>query len=153
MSHEVTVTKEIPFRFPFSHKELAYIVATTLKTARIRKKTSISFIITSDKQMQKLNKEYRGKNKPTDVLSFPLEALYPAPKPEPLGDIFLGPVYIAQKMKEYGEPLRKMYAVLCIHGVLHLLGYDHINDDDFAVMQALEHRVYAQVFPKLKIAL
>lgn len=87
---------------------------------------------------QQLNHRYRGKDYPTNVLSFASEAL-------PLGDIVLcAPVIIAQA-QQYQRPLHDHCAHLILHGLLHLLGYDHLDARDRQVMEALEIALLAKL--------
>ncbi len=89
-----------------------------------------------------MNRQYRGKDYATNVLSFPY-----APQPQErtglLGDIAMCPPVIAREAASQGKPLRDHYAHLTIHGVLHLLGYDHENAVDAARMESVEIRILA----------
>ncbi len=84
----------------------------------------IELLIVDNKEIQKLNKEYRGINKPTDVLSFPLTDTPQAP----LGSIVISIDKAKEAATEYGHTLDEEIALLFIHGLLHLLGYDHETD-------------------------
>ena len=104
--------------------------------------------LASDAQVQALNAQYRGKDKPTNVLSFPSP---PMPsdaslegEPTPLGDVVLAAETVAAETRELGVPLAHHVQHLVVHGVLHLLGYDHEDDEEEAVeMEALETRLLA----------
>ncbi len=84
----------------------------------------IELIITSNEEIQKINKQHRGIDKPTDVLSFPYEAIPMGP----LGSIVIAEPYVTQCAKEFGHETSDELALLFIHGLLHLLGYDHESD-------------------------
>lgn len=84
----------------------------------------IELIICHNDYIQELNKEYRGIDKPTDVLSFPLEDM----PYSPIGTIIISADYVADKAKEYGHTLNEEFTLLYIHGLLHILGYDHEVD-------------------------
>lgn len=86
----------------------------------------VELIITNNKEIQELNKEHRQKDKPTDVLSFPLEFDMPS---MPLGSIVISKDFVEEKAKEYNHSLHDEFALLYIHGLLHLLGYDHEIDN------------------------
>ena len=86
----------------------------------------LELIIVSNDEIQALNKEHRQKNKPTDVLSFPLEFDMPQ---MPLGSIIISNNFVEQKAKEYGHSTHEELSLLFIHGLLHLLGYDHEIDN------------------------
>ena len=109
-----------------------------------------SLLFTSDIEVQALNREWRGKDKPTNVLSFPmveradLSALALDGPPELLGDIALAHETCAREAAEKGVPLHHHAAHLIVHGLLHLAGYDHETGDvDAAVMEALETKALA----------
>ena len=93
-------------------------------------------------ESQQLNKQYRHKDKPTNVLSFPFEV------PEGielnlLGDLIICSNVVEQESKEQNKALFDHWAHMVIHGCLHLLGYDHINDTDANEMEALEVEILA----------
>jgi probable rRNA maturation factor len=109
-----------------------------------------SLLFTSDTEVHALNREWRGKDKPTNVLSFPmleradLLALGPDGPPELIGDIALAHETCAREAAEKGVPLPHHAAHLIVHGMLHLAGYDHeTGDEDAAVMEALETKALA----------
>jgi len=100
----------------------------------------ISFVLTDDKRMRALNRAYRGKDKPTNVLSFAaLDADRPkAGMPWLLGDVILAAGVIAREAKAQRKKLDHHLSHLAVHGVLHLLGYDHEVDKEAEAMEALE---------------
>jgi len=122
--------------------------------------------IVSALESRTLNRTWRGKDKPTNVLSFPatdfgLDArgagqkritkaasnLARAPWPEPhalLGDLAICAPVVAREAREQGKTSQAHWAHMVVHGVLHLLGYDHENDDDADVMEAREVKILAQ---------
>ncbi|RBW48340.1 rRNA maturation RNase YbeY [Marinobacter sp. F3R11] len=95
-------------------------------------------------ESQALNHQYRGKDKPTNVLSFPFEA--PAGITMPLaGDLVIcAPVVEDEAREQHKEPATH-WAHMVVHGMLHLQGYDHIDDEDAEAMEALEIRLLAQL--------
>lgn len=89
-----------------------------------------------------LNKQYRDRQGPTNVLSFPFEA--PADVPLPLlGDLIICVPLVASEAQEQGKSVRAHWAHLVVHGVLHLRGYDHIDDSDAREMEDLERKIMA----------
>lgn len=107
----------------------------------------ITLRIVDADEIQELNRDYRGKDKPTNVLSFPFEMPegLPADAMAPLlGDIIICDSVVRQEANEQHKTLQAHWAHMVTHGVLHLLGYDHIDDDDAAVMEALEIRALAE---------
>ena len=110
----------------------------------------LSVRLTGDGEVHALNSEWRGKDKPTNVLSFPmaeeeeLETLGPGPELM-LGDIILAHGVCAAEAEEKAIPLLDHAAHLMVHGTLHLLGYDHMDDDSAADMEAREVRALARL--------
>lgn len=101
---------------------------------------SIAFI--DDAAIQLLNRDYRGKDTPTNVLSFPMEGPINVPM---LGDIVLSRETIVGEARRQGKKTTHHLTHLIIHGFLHLLGYDHIDDKNAAKMEALEIQALAQM--------
>ena len=111
---------------------------------------SASILFTSDEHIHALNREWRARDKPTNVLSFPmleradLLALVPQGPPELLGDIALACETCAREAAEKGVSLEDHAAHLIVHGLLHLAGHDHeISPADAAAMEALEIKALA----------
>ena len=107
----------------------------------------ISFALTDDKRMRALNRAYRGKDKPTNVLSFAaLDGHRPKPgTPWLLGDVVLASGVVAREAKAQRKSLDHHLTHLAIHGVLHLLGYDHERDRDAEAMEAMEIAALARM--------
>jgi probable rRNA maturation factor len=99
--------------------------------------------IVDEEESQELNHEYRGKDKPTNVLSFPFEA--PAHVPIPLlGDLIVCKQVVEREAIEQGKTLTSHWAHMIIHGCLHLLGYDHIEDQEAEEMEGIERVLMAE---------
>ena len=103
----------------------------------------VAVLLTDDDEIAAINAEWRGKKKPTNVLSFPIPDDLPVPEGElrPLGDIVLAHGVITGEAVEQGKTLRDHTAHLIVHGTLHLLGYDHESDEEAEEMEALETRI------------
>ena len=99
---------------------------------------------TDDEESQTLNHEYRGKDKPTNVLSFPFE-VPPGIEMNLLGDLVICVPVIMREAQEQDKAPTNHYAHMVIHGILHLLGYDHIDDADADIMEAKEIRILASL--------
>ena len=101
---------------------------------------AVALLFTDDAAIADINAEWRGKDKPTNVLSFPAPENMPVPEGEshPLGDVALAHGVIAREAAEQGKTLRDHTVHLIVHGVLHLLGYDHETDDEAEEMERLE---------------
>ena len=94
----------------------------------------------SQPEMQRLNHRYRGKERPTNVLAFPA-ATTPGVSPRPLGDVVICPAVLRREAREQGKVLQAHWAHLVVHGVLHLVGYDHERAADARRMERREVRV------------
>jgi probable rRNA maturation factor len=93
--------------------------------------------VVSAGQMRDLNRRWRGKDKPTNVLSFPATAA-PGVRPRPLGDVVICPAVLRREAGEHGKTLEAHWAHLVVHGVLHLAGYDHERAADARRMERRE---------------
>ena len=123
-------------------------VNTTLTTEGISPRTvEISIALIDDAAMQELNARYRGKNIPTDVLSFSQESTIQLPGvPRLLGDIVVSLDTAARQAEHAGHPLDDEVAQLVIHGVLHLLGYDDVTPEGYAEMVAKGAEIWQRVY-------
>lgn len=122
--------------------EAADAVARQLGVADMEAAVALS----SDARVQALNLAYRGKDKPTNVLSFPASSGYAPPgHPCHIGDIALAAETVAREAAEQGKPPRDHLQHLVIHGLLHLLGYDHETEPEAAEMEALEVEILQEL--------
>ena len=104
----------------------------------------LSIRIVGSREGRELNRRYRGRDYATNVLSFPAE-LPPGVGSPLLGDIVIAAPVVAREAREQAKPVRDHYAHLTVHGVLHLLGYDHQREREAARMEALETRTLASL--------
>jgi probable rRNA maturation factor len=119
----------------------------------------ISLVITGQERIQELNRDYRGQDRPTDVLSFALSEEKAGEEDEPFigppdGVVHLGEVIISypqavMQAAESGHSVKREMAVLIVHGVLHILGYDHEKAEMEPAMQAREKEVLAEIEKEL----
>lgn len=101
----------------------------------------VNLNVVGDLEIKTLNHEYRGKDKPTNVLSFPAydpSDIYPAEIPIPLGDIIISHETIRREAAEQDKNPDQHFTHMIIHGLLHLVGYDHENEQDAEKMESLE---------------
>jgi len=121
----------------------------------------VSVVVTGDEEIRTLNREYRGIDAPTDVLSFPLEEWEEGPAgppaagagaganegpPElPLGDVVISIERARQQAEEYGHSFWRELGFLAVHGVLHLLGYDHQSERERKVMREREEAILGEL--------
>ena len=96
------------------------------KIANSLTKKDIELLVVKNDEIQVLNKEHRNIDKATDVLSFPMDFEMPH---MPLGSIVISTDFVEEKAKEYGHEFNEEFSLLFIHGLLHLLGYDHEVDN------------------------
>ena len=104
----------------------------------------LSILLTSNKEIKKLNKKYRRINKMTNVLAFPMNDRLSENR-KMLGDIVISLEAIIIEARKYKISRRKYLCKMTIHGLLHLLGYDHINDHDFYEMNKIEKEVFKKI--------
>ena len=104
----------------------------------------LNIVIVDNEKIREINKEYRNKDAVTDVISFAFEEV----KDVNYEDVrFLGEIYISyerckEQAKDYGHSVRREFCYLAVHGLLHLLGYDHMTEEDKKVMRALEEELF-----------
>ena len=132
----------------YFEKSYQDLLKTTLTTVNYIQNVSVSVVFVSTRNIKKINKKYRGINKPTDVISF----AYLDDKNEIINiedenyKIDIGEIYICydvakKNAKKYGNTLTRELNFLFVHGLLHLLGYNHIEKEDEEVMFALQEKI------------
>ena len=113
------------------------------------KKVSLTLLLSNNRGIKKLNKEFRNKNKSTDILSFPFTNKIKFSKKNYIGDIIISYNFMnkpkSQNIKNFKEKVVKTF----IHGFLHLLGFDHIKDKDYKKMLSEEEKIYKSVISKI----
>jgi len=125
-------------------EQLTRAHALSLTKAQAAKLTTLS--LATDKDVKALNKDWRGKNKPTNVLSFPAAKVkLPRGERKPLGDVILAYETCARQAKAAHITLRDHALHLTVHGLLHLTGHDHMNDAEAEKMEAKEVRILAKL--------
>ena len=120
--------------------------AQTILDALAYSDFDLGILITTDKSIQKYNREYRDKDKPTDILSFPYHTELKAGQritiesedDKNLGDLIMAPEYILNDLPQWKTTFEKHLQRLLVHGICHLLGYDHIEDADYKIMHKKE---------------
>ncbi|WP_088347701.1 MULTISPECIES: rRNA maturation RNase YbeY [Rhodomicrobium] len=123
--------------------------ATALKAPSVVGR-DVSFLLDSDEAIAALNAQYRGLDKPTNVLSFPAGdlpegAIMPEGEAPPLGDIVIAYETVLREAAEEAKPPLDHLAHLSVHGLLHLAGFDHETDDEAEEMEALEREILADL--------
>lgn len=135
---------------------LAALARYVLDTMRIHPLAELSVLLVDSATMTDLHKRWLGEPGPTDVLAFPMDELRPPhpgsdradrsggqPDSEPglLGDVVLCPEVAAEQAREANHPVADELEMLCTHGILHLLGFDHAEPDERATMFGLQDRL------------
>ena len=116
----------------------------------LNKKVNFTLLLSNNKEIKKLNKKFRNKNKSTDILSFPFNSLTEKSKITYIGDIIISYNFMdkpkSQNLKSFKEKTIKIF----IHGFLHLIGFDHVKDKDYKKMLKEEEILYKSVISKIK---
>lgn len=145
-------------RLPFDVKETAELmIETVLEHEGCPYEAQVELLLTTDEEVHMMNREHRGIDRPTDVLSFPMldvrtpgdlsgvEEIPDAFDPESgelmLGDIVISKDKVIAQAEEYGHSLKREYAFLIAHSMLHLLGYDHMEDDERLLMEQRQREI------------
>jgi len=127
---------------------LATVARFTLDQMRIHPLAELSILLVDEQAMTDLHERWMGEPGPTDVLSFPMDELRPphmdggrtehGPDPSLLGDVVLCPSVAAAQAEKAGHSTQDELELLCVHGILHLLGYDHAEPEEHAAMFGLQ---------------
>lgn len=149
----VKMSKRWQGAFPNMRKKIEQAAASAFLNAKkpgafARRHFEITLVLADDATIKELNNDYRGKNKPTNVLSFPqlnmgkfrrgALDIFPAKAQVPLGDVVMGFQIIQRESRTQKKTLEEHVIHLTVHGVLHLLGYDHMRLKDAKTMEKLE---------------
>lgn len=143
--------------FDFNYEDTAkLVIETVLDQEQCPYEVQVSLLLTDEEAIRKANREFRGIDRATDVLSFPMVD-FPAPAsydflesedtcfhPE-TGELLLGDIVISipralEQSREYGHSIKREYAFLIAHSTLHLLGYDHIDDTERLIMEEKQEK-------------
>ena len=154
MSHDITITIEQPLDASIEPDLLRELARAALAFEQAPA-GSVSLVLTDDATVRRLNHEYRGVDEPTDVLSFGLgglakpasngepddEFILPEGAPLEIGEIVISYPYAARTAAATNRPVRDELALLVVHGVLHLLGHDHYEEDEGDEMRGREAEI------------
>lgn len=127
-----------------SGKDIRHWITTALTGRTPQEQVEVSVRLVGDTEMAQLNETYRGKKGPTNVLSFPAD-LPPELNLPLLGDIVICAPVVAAEAAQQGKNPTAHWAHMTVHGTLHLLGYDHIEEEEAAIMEALESAILRQL--------
>lgn len=125
-------------------QDFTAIIEQALKTLGIEDDVEVSCVLVDDERIHEINREYRHIDRSTDVISFAMEdndQFYVEGMPRTLGDIFISVDHAKKQAEEYGHSLRREMCFLFTHGILHLLGYDHMTDEQEKEMFGLQDQL------------
>lgn len=125
-------------------QDFTAIIEQALKTLGIEDDVEVSCVLVDDERIHEINREYRHIDRSTDVISFAMEdndQFYVEGMPRTLGDIFISVDHAKKQAEEYGHSLRREMCFLFTHGILHLLGYDHMTDGQEKEMFGLQDQI------------
>ena len=115
----------------------------------VNKKVRFSLMLSNNRNIKKLNKDFRNKNKATDILSFPFNKNIKISKQTYIGDIIISYNFIDKPIKQNFKIFEKKLIKIFIHGFVHLLGFDHVKNNDYIKMLKVEEQIYQTVISKL----
>ena len=153
--HEIILSADVPGVDEGLRSFLKKVIRTALEAEGVDVPCEINVLVTNDTGIHRINADMRNVDAPTDVLSFPMFGLEPGDKPSeedadpatglvPLGDMCISFERAKAQAKEYGHSNRRELAYLAVHSVLHLLGYDHLDEGpEKARMRAREETILA----------
>ena len=150
--HYIPITADVPGVNNSQRAFIRKVIRTALAAEGVDFPCEVDVLLTNDAAIHQINRDMREVDRATDVLSFPEFDLTPGELPGeedadpgtglvPLGDMVISMEHVAAQAKEYGHSNRRELAYLVVHSVLHLLGYDHIEDDEAEVMEAREDAI------------
>lgn len=141
MKHEILIESELESDFPFQEM-LAKVIRTALELEGVATPCEVDVLITDDENIRQINLEQREIDRATDVLSFPMFNYHPGEPPvddadadpatglTPLGDMVISYEHAVAQAEEYGHSVERELSYLAVHSVLHLLGYDHLDEGE-----------------------
>ena len=151
--HKIIISADVPGVNDGLRSFLRRVVRTALEAEEVETPCEVNILVTNDAGIHQVNLDTRNVDAPTDVLSFPMFELWPGDKPSeedadpatglvPLGDMCVSLERAKAQAKEYGHSNRRELAYLAVHSVLHLLGYDHLDEGPMkAQMRAREEAI------------
>ena len=155
--HYIPITADVPGVSEGQRALIRRVIRTALAAEGVDFPCEVDVCVTSDEGIHQVNREMRGVDRPTDVLSFPAFDLHPGELPGeedadpatglvPLGDMCLSLERVQAQAREYGHSNRRELAYLVVHSVLHLLGYDHLDEGaEKARMRAREDAIMEEL--------
>jgi probable rRNA maturation factor len=139
LEHEIIIDSELEEDTSAVEELLTRVIPAVLEAEGVELACEVNVLLTDDAGIHEINLDQRGVDRPTDVLSFPMFEFVPGDKPTeedadpatdlvPLGDMVLSLERAKEQAAEFGHSVEREMAYLCVHSVLHLLGYDHMDE-------------------------
>jgi probable rRNA maturation factor len=151
-AHEINIDIKPPYRRRLTQKWLREIVEAALSAEKVARPVELSLLVTGDREVHKLNRDYRGIDKTTDVITFALtedrddtEFVTPPDKISRLGEIIISYPQASAQARANKQTIKAELAWLVVHGLLHLLGYDHGDDASEAAMRKREDKILRKI--------
>lgn len=157
MNHQILISSDLEGEFPCAAL-LERTITAALEAEGVKTPCEVDVLITDDEAIHQINLEQRGVDRPTDVLSFPMFNYLPGQPPAdgadadpatgltPLGDMVISLERARAQAEEYGHPVERELSYLAVHSVLHLLGYDHMDEgEEKAQMRAREEAILGKL--------
>lgn len=142
--NRIEIFNETELELKETMKEIKKIIQFTLKKENV-KNAECNIIFVTNEKIHEINYQYRGIDRPTDVISFALEDNQDFEmKIRILGDIYISVEKAKEQAEAYGHSFRREISFLAVHGILHLLGYDHMEKEDEKIMFAKQEEVLNQ---------
>lgn len=143
MKHRIVIENQQTEKSPFRGYKTALreAVAKTLEEEGFSGKAAVDITLVSAEEIARLNRDFRGVDRKTDVLSFPLEEEELVDGAILLGDVIVCPSVIFEQAKAFGTSYREEFSLMVIHSVLHLLGWDHIEEKEKKKMFAKQEKI------------
>jgi len=132
-------------KIPIDHDFIRVLVSETLRLQGYRNPPDVSVALVDNAYIQVLNAEYRGVDQPTDVLAFPMEPDEYASGEPALGDIVISVERAREQARQFKHPLRREVALLCVHGLLHLLGYEDETEAGASAMWSKQKELLEKI--------
>ena len=146
---DVLISNDAELDTLLDSSEVEHICSLVLEREGVERDVEISLSYVDEEEMHALNNEWRGIDRTTDVLSFECDSAFDADIPDDmtleLGDIILAPEVIARQASGFGNSPADECRLMLVHGMLHLLGYDHIQDGEAEVMEAREDELLREL--------
>ncbi len=123
------------------YSDIEKAIVTVLKTEQHSENVEVSLTFVTNERIRELNRDYRGMDHETDVLSFPIDDFFEVDGPLLLGDIVISVEKALEQAQDFGHSLKREILYLTVHSMLHLLGYDHMEESDAVLMRASEKKI------------